>query len=196
MIPHTITIHTMGPGHIGYKATSFEHWNPSKYNPLDDDFWSGFYLAEKEEIAAVYLPDMVDTGFAFIQEVLLDKPIKVITYLDEAFAGGTEGIDKAELMENLRDVGIDLDITKPLMSQLGDLGYVFRCFHDMDHDMEIIIPNKIACDTESGLDMLCYKKVKMKHYEIVSEEVTEEWKQSIDERIRFAKSALEDSTQN
>lgn len=146
----------------GYKATSYERWDPAQYDGDDTKDWSGLYIAEIESTAQGYLPDTVKSGFAFIHKVSLINKMKLIICLDDSFKTGDIDIDT--LKKSLRANDIDVQGNHLLIPRLGELGYAFMCYNNMEGDKEIIIPNTLV----ENIKMSLYKKCKLTDYVVES----------------------------
>jgi hypothetical protein len=161
-----IEIEDLTEGFIGYKAASYEVWNPETYrdHAANDKEWSGLYVAPLESTASGYLVDMVQggEGIAYIHKVELSEDTRVIVCLDEGFKTGN--INMAELKESLRNAGVDVQDDQLLMPRLGALNYFFKCYNNEEGDLEIIVPNVMT----DRILMPNYKRCTINDYKVES----------------------------
>ena len=155
---------------IGFKSTSFQAWDASVYaKSVNDQYdWSGLYIAEKQETAEGYIPDMVSAdgrGIAYLQKVQLIAATNIIIFYDYGFKTGD--IDTEKVKRNLRDHGIEVKSNELLIPALGKLGYLFKCYNNEEGEMEIIIPNSLI----NKVSMVPYKQVELKNFEIIKETI-------------------------
>ncbi|NET42490.1 hypothetical protein [Okeania sp. SIO2B3] len=161
-----IKITQLKSGLIGYKAALYigSAWDPAKYiaEAKNDEEWSGFYIAEVENTAKGYLPNIINgsKGIAYINQVQLKETVKLIVCLDDSFKTGH--INMAALKSALRKNGIDVQENDLLIPKLGQLGYFFKCYNNEEGAKEIISPNNMV----SKLNMLKYKECELKNYEV------------------------------
>ncbi len=154
-------------GFVGYKAASYKVWDSAIYlqSAKNDKEWSGLYIAEAENTACGYLPDMVGdsgTGTTYIHNAQLTENVNLVICLDDSFKTGDIDMDALKLA--LSEKGIDVQNDQLLMPRLGELGYFFKCYNNEEGAIEIIAPNVMT----DKITMSEYKKCEIKNYEIES----------------------------
>ena len=169
-----VTLESIPSGPLGWKSTSFSQWSPftamSTANNLED--WSGLYVSSSKELAEAYGSDYVDqisgNGSAFIHEVHLTKSLKVVRCTDAVMGSpSVQGsIKAAHIRANLPDQIKNSLRGGPLMHSLGKLGYVLKCFHDEECNVEIIIPNNLS----SLLIFLGTREMRFRNFEQIRRE--------------------------
>ena len=163
---------------LGFKWSKFEDlpelndlFDTSK-QPVD---WSAFYTCLDYPTAEGYLvnrlpEDGKGNGTVYMHKIFSTKPLQIVVCSDKGFQDGSYKHNGTveRIKRELKEVhGLNIELGDSLLPRLGELGFMFRCFHDKDGTEEIVIPHILK---STFLRPTLLKKYIFKSYCVVSSE--------------------------
>lgn len=131
---------------------------------------NSMYLSFKEEVSKGYIVAKEKDGNLIADEYYLIKlclksDLNYISCTDEKFAAGTEAdyiMPAAELENIAKIIGSENEKGEPFMTYLGNAGYAFECYHDLDGNKEFIVPSQLI--TKDYFHVFKMEKWKVDNY--------------------------------
>ncbi|RHH07896.1 hypothetical protein DW228_18355 [Bacteroides fragilis] len=139
---YTYRIITFSAGRKIYRAnqTSTINWTALSQTPVQADDWANALYFWDEE-----LKNYLDSDHPYFVEVTLKKTLKII---DTDYLGFTDGsYDMNQVIADVEKVvGSKKPAGTPFLLWLGQKGYAFRYFENMDKEIAVVIPHPLLSD--------------------------------------------------
>lgn len=158
---------------IGYKWSATKELPELNILEGENIDWSGFYTCLDYDTAKGYLQNRLSdvntgTGIVYMHEIYLKSDLPIIRCSHSSFKDGSykyTGILEQIKKKLITNLSIQTTNETPFLPKLGEIGYGFQCFHDLDGTEEIVIPHAL----KSCLDSKVMREFHFKKYEICKE---------------------------
>lgn len=138
----TFQVMTLPVGHELYRGnqTAYIDVDALKNEPVKDRDWgNALYFFDGD------IRNYFDTDHPFYIKVTLQEPLRVINTTYEGFT--TDNIDMDYVLVQVEEiVGSAKPEGKPFLLWLGEMGYGFRYYENIEYEVAVIIPHVMLSD--------------------------------------------------
>ena len=106
------------------------------------DWGNTLYTSQDRNVAYGYIDQ--DGQIGLIIELEATEDIPCISSSEEVYADGSCGQDTPDSTKDAISSLLGETVNEPFMTFLGSKGYVFECYHDLDHRKEVLIPSAMV----------------------------------------------------
>lgn len=137
----TFRVLTLSAGQSLYRAnqTGAINWSALRNEPVVNDDWAnGLYFFDQD------IRNYLDSDHPYFIKSTLKKPFRVI---DTDYEGFMSEYNMAYVVAKIEVlVGSSKPAGRPFLLWLGDLGYGFRYYENIDREVAVVIPHALLTD--------------------------------------------------